>query len=366
MIRKSAIAIVAIIWQAGNALPAEITLANWNIQTLVYLGDPQTVFDDDYVRSAADIADLKRWRDLVAADVYFLQEVTSPAAIDAVFPVAEGWVHCISGQYSQSQGLAAGPTCTSGNDAPHRPSGEERMQFTAIAVHSSGAARIVKAEDFEALNVRSMDDGEVRDVRWGLDVTLEIGGKQVRTLVVHMKSGCFDDRIDRAFWLNDPAGTPPKVFACDTLGRQLFPLRKWIEEREAGGDSWLVAGDFNRRLDAGAGPFQDEVWRALSGFTPDRAGIDQDSRPDIELFRSPYKEASVCWREFLDARPADLAAADNYNLLPIEFFLFGTTADALVVKGNDKQVAWPHPVAADPKRLSDHCPSSIRLATGGN
>lgn len=70
------------------------------------------MFPDDHVRTATDFADLRRWRDQAGADIYFLQEVTSPAAINEVFPTAEGWQHCISGQFAKDEAIGEGPVCT--------------------------------------------------------------------------------------------------------------------------------------------------------------------------------------------------------------------------------------------------------------
>ncbi|MER9758275.1 hypothetical protein NKJ46_34000 [Mesorhizobium sp. M0166] len=337
---------------------AGATLANWNVQTLTYNGDPITVFPGDFHREDVDFKDLRRWRDLVAADVYFLQEVTSPAAIDEVFPVVEGWRHCISGQYAKAEGLPIKPVCSGPGDTPHKPTGPTRAQYTAVALRAGSPFSILDTADDPALNVKSLDGGVERDIRWGLEVTLGFGEAKLRVLVVHLKSGCFDDQIKQSLWLNPPVD-PPSSWACDTLGRQLYPLRAWITLREAAGEAWMVVGDFNRRLDAGSGTFQDEVWKALSGYIPDKTGHDTDTRPDIPMFRSPYKEASVCWGEFRNPNPATLADADDFNLLPIEFFLFGTKASAMVVPNSGRQVAWPHAIAADAKRLSDHCPASL-------
>ena len=118
----------------------DIKFGNWNIQTLVHPSDTITVFLDDHVRKAADFADLRRWRDLVGADVYFLQEVTSPAAIDAVFPVADGWSHCVSGQYAELENLPdPGPVCSDSDSTPALPAASERQQFAGIAVRQPRA-----------------------------------------------------------------------------------------------------------------------------------------------------------------------------------------------------------------------------------
>lgn len=47
-----------------SAVAAEATFANWNIQTLTFLGDPATVFPDDCKREPADNLDLRTCRDL--------------------------------------------------------------------------------------------------------------------------------------------------------------------------------------------------------------------------------------------------------------------------------------------------------------
>ncbi|SCX31798.1 hypothetical protein [Agrobacterium rosae] len=352
----------AILSFATDSLAADLKLGNWNIQTLVYAGDPHTVFPDDYVRNATDFADLKRWRDQAGADVYFLQEVTSPAAIDEVFPTSEGWQYCISGQFSKDEAAGAGPACTTMGMTPAKPTGATRSQYTAVAWRAQAGVNVGPVEDYTELNVKSVDnDGTIRDVRWGLDVSVTAGSTTLRVLVVHMKSGCFDDRVNFRLFTVNPATTPPVKDACETLGRQMYPLHAWISARETAGDAWMVVGDFNRRFDAGAGRNQDEVLQAVTAYSPGADGHDRDNRQDITVYRAPYKVPSTCWADTLNALPATFADADDYNMLPIEFFLFGTSARAKLDPTSERQFAWTPSTAADRKRLSDHCPSTIAL-----
>jgi hypothetical protein len=137
----------------------------------------------------------------------------------------------------------------------------------------------------------------------------------------------------------------------------MFPLHAWIAARQASNDAWLVVGDFNRRLDAGAGRHQDEVWQALTAYSPGFDGRDRDNRQDIVIYRAPYKAPSVCWAETSNSLPATLAESDDYNMLPIEFFLFGSTARAKLDPSSERQIAWTPSTPSDRKRLSDHCPS---------
>lgn len=365
--RKYVFALAVSLGALSPALAADIKFGNWNIQTLTYPGDPKTVFPDDYQRVPQDYTDLQKWRDLVGADVYFLQEVTSPAAIDAVFPSSQGWTHCISGQYAKDNGEDIHPVCTAPGGTAEKPKVDTRTQYTAVAVRKGSPATILSATDVPSLDVPTKTADGVRSVRWGLDVAMAVGQKKLRVLVVHMKSGCFDDYLNSHDYLENPVGKTPSSTSCVVLGRQLFPLRAWIEARQSEAAAWMIVGDFNRRLDAGAGIFQDEVWSALSGYAPRRDAstgkfIDTDGRNDIQLFREPYKEASVCWQEMKQRFPASLADQDEYNLLPIEFFLFGENLKALLNSETLRQITWPTPQVSDMTRLSDHCPKSLQVS----
>lgn len=345
-----------------QAAAADFTLGNWNIQTLVYPGDPKTVFPDDHIRSQQDYADLVRWRDAVSADVLFLQEVTSPAALDAVFPVAEGWEHCISGQFAEAEGQNIAPVCTRNGMTALKPTAATRVQYPAVALRPSSQLKLISAADYKPLDVTFDDNGTIRRIRWGLDVTIQSpAGPTLRVLDVHLKSGCFDDFISFRLWNTDPATGQPASRACDTIGQQMFPLRKWIEAREIAGEAWMIVGDFNRRLDAQPGAIPDEVWIALTGYSADKTGQDRDPRSDIQLFRQPYENISTCWREFRQPNPSGIANPDGYNILPIEFFIYGTRAATMIVPESEKQIPWPNPTPADKVRLSDHCPSSLTI-----
>ncbi|MES5100093.1 hypothetical protein ABUK73_17855 [Agrobacterium sp. BA1120] len=70
-------------------------LATWNIQTLATPG--RKVFDTSTARLPADYEDLRTVERELSADVYALQEISSPAALSQVFPLSE-FVLCFSGQ----------------------------------------------------------------------------------------------------------------------------------------------------------------------------------------------------------------------------------------------------------------------------
>jgi endonuclease/exonuclease/phosphatase family metal-dependent hydrolase len=88
--------------------------------------------------------------------------------------------------------------------------------------------------DLNALDV----DGATRA---GADITLYPGTPQaIRILAVHLKSGCFDGKLDRRF-------SP-----CERLRQQAPVVEAWIDQRVREGTALAVLGDFNRHLDKDA------------------------------------------------------------------------------------------------------------------
>lgn len=79
--------------------------------------------------------------------------------------------------------------------------------------------------------------------RPGYTVTLNIQGKKVRFLNVHLKSSCVSslegDRLDGNSGPNDP---------CPILQEQVRPLEDAWEQLPVGSDHFIVLGDFNRNL----------------------------------------------------------------------------------------------------------------------
>lgn len=69
----------------------------------------------------------------------------------------------------------------------------------------------------------------------------------------------------------------------------------------------------------------------------------------------------MCWADTGNPTPAALAEADDFNMAPIEFFLFGRKTVGLVIPGTEQQIAWAPSAPLDQKRLSDHCPSRMTL-----
>jgi len=79
-------------------------------------------------------------------------------------------------------------------------------------------------------------------VRPGYMVTLNLAGKKVKFLTVHLKSSCVTplegDRLD----------APNADQACQLLQQQTEPLEQVFEQLAVGVDHFVVLGDFNRNL----------------------------------------------------------------------------------------------------------------------
>ena len=151
-------------------------------------------------------------------------------------------------------------------------------------------------------------------LRAGADVTIAAPFGPLRLLAVHLKAGCRDDPLggDRT--------------QCATLSAQLAVLRDWVAQREAEGVAFVVAGGFNRRMD-GADPF-------LAALT--QAG---------PLGRATEGRSDPCWggAPFTD----HLLAGGQARL-----WLQPDSMRVLVYR--ERGAEWR-------KRLSDHCPLSVRL-----
>ncbi len=183
-------------------------------------------------RTRADFDALARTatqlHDVVQADAVALQEVDGPVAARQVF--RQGWtLDCfVKRAHPQKVGFAIR------EGTPYRCNG-----------------------DLAALDV----DGGTRA---GADVTLHPGTpREVRLLAVHLKSGCFDGKLDRQF------------APCQRLRQQVPVLERWVDERVRDGKAFAILGDFNRHLDKDshypAGPDESQplnLFNALSDNEP--------------------------------------------------------------------------------------------------
>ena len=301
----------------GDSDRATLTLATWNMDWLMTTqahdelaphcvrqqppsnahafpctpGKPQPP-----VRTQADFDALAhtatQLHDAQQATVVALQEVDGPEAARLVFQ--KGWkLDCFAHRaHPQKVGFAIR------DDVPYRCNG-----------------------DLSALDV----DGSTRA---GADITLYPGtAREVRLLAVHLKSGCFDGRLDRHF---NP---------CERLRQQAPIVEAWIDQRVREGTAFAVLGDFNRHLDKDArypaGPDESapiNLMQAWSDNTP----------PGAVLMRATEGQAYV---------PCD--ASDRHKAYIDDILI----DQRLAARSKDKRFARLSFAASDQGRaLSDHCP----------
>lgn len=381
------------------------TIATWNIAKLAT--DGRVMFGDGLPRSDADFERLRRMRDAIGADVYALQEISSPAALARVFDTT-AFELCFSGQW-QADGLSLGPNyaaaklrknqirpkCYAAGETPPDTAGDDGKlkQYVAVAIRRSSGITIFNNRDIPTLSTMTLDrprgadadDGEVRTLRFGLEVMLQRGASALRLLIVHLKSGCAERAIPGVpVPFPAIAGQLPED-ACEVVSRQVPELKAWIDgASRAGGPPFMVAGDFNRRFSLElqrSSPLRpaEQYWPRLLGkrspglgddvtlaaFPTERGDLffvwdDPDFAHPIDYFvyggGSPPAGTSarkIRFQDVTDAAGQPLAPADASE--PGVPKWPGATASAA-----DKD-AYFKAVAPWTDRLSDHCPRRLTV-----
>ena len=209
----------------------ELRIVTWNLEHLA-----DTNGEGCVGRTDADYSALAERIDALGADIIAFQEVENSAAAERVFD-PERW----------SVEVSSRPIPVSDTACRGRPEALLGHLATGIAVRKGWEYR--RNTDFSALA------GGNPFLRWGTDLTVQRGGRELRVLSVHLKSGCWSARED---------SDPSRESACETLREQMETLAGWVAERNEEGDAFVVAGDFNRRL---AAP-DDWAWALLGDESP--------------------------------------------------------------------------------------------------
>ncbi len=282
------------------APPEWIRIASWNLN-LLHWRTGGAVWRGAPARSEGDYRTLARYARGLAADVIALQEVNGPRAAARVFPARDYDFH-FSGRYDSRY-----------DDV-----------YVGFAVRRGRFDRVAK-RDVPALGLGA---GSRYELRWGVDLAVRRGGRELRLLNVHLKSRCFAKSLEE-----------PRSRHCRKLARQIEPLESWIDARWREGAPFVVLGDFNRAMDR-HGP-RDHLWRALDDRDP----------PGLKLHRLPSGQSPACWR-----------GTSRYHRHPIDFFVFGARAWRRVDPASLRQLVWTD-ADADPRRglPSDHCPIAVDL-----
>ena len=287
---------------AQTAAAEDLKIATWNLEHLAEADGAGC-----RPRDEADYALLRAYAERLDADVIALQEVETAAAAARVFD-PDTYVIVMSDQpYPPPLGECRGLE------------GQKiQPQRTGFAIRKGVAFTL--NPPLEALNVHRNGGAPLR---WGVDVTLE-GKRPLRLLGVHLKSGC-------------SAGNDPDDEDCPVLLSQVPAVEDWIDAREKAGETFLVLGDFNRRLQ----PNDLEVWLAWDDLDPKGldlhvAALEAEGGP-----RSPQCNGGK-YPDFIDHVVLSDRAFRRWDRSTFRELAYAELGDAAP---------------------SDHCPVAVNIAT---
>ena len=228
MLKAATVALaLAILALAPPGFAAELRIAAWNLEHLADADGEGCVG-----RTGADYEAIARQAAALNADVVALQEVENAAAVRRVFPASD-WDAVVSSR----------PPI--GN--PRRCWDRREARLGHLATGFAVRRGIAWTRDADLTVLGGNDAFQ----RWGTGVTVTAGGRKLRLLSVHLRSGCWGAEQDR---------DAKRAKACTVLRAQMRHLRNWIDARNAEGEAFVILGDFNRRLALPG----DWAWRLLS------------------------------------------------------------------------------------------------------
>nr|WP_263635458.1 endonuclease/exonuclease/phosphatase family protein [Gluconobacter oxydans] len=182
------------------------------------------------------------------------------------------------------------------------------VQRVGVAVRRD--LHVTVNEELSALNVAGPE--AAHQLRGGLDVTISDGAANLRLLVVHLKTGCWDQPLNQ------------RQHSCPTLYQQVRIMQDWMLERQDEGEAYAVLGDFNRRL-----TLHDPLMQQIEAETP--------------VTLTTAGKANPCW-------------GGEYF---IDHILLGNAARDWLVPDSLRVMTYKNDMV--PAGLSDHCPVSVRL-----
>lgn len=204
----------------SSAFAGSLVIGSWNLEVLSEVPWLEAQSGVGVSRNRSDLAAIARFLDARRPDVVLLQELAGPRTANTVFGEVEyEWF-----------GIGGGLSETNGNTAELRNSIGVRKN-AAISVRRVTA---VPGTAFE------YEGGKTRAA---LAAEVETGGTVLTIVNVHLKAGCVTPISAAAF-----QSSTNKV--CVTLRKQVDALARWLRSKAAKGEILLVAGDFNRYLQA--------------------------------------------------------------------------------------------------------------------
>ncbi|MFT8891074.1 MAG: endonuclease/exonuclease/phosphatase family protein [Acetobacter papayae] len=268
--------------EAASPTSRSIKLSTWNLEWLLDENTPasRSAPLDIPARIPADYTLLAAFAARLNPDIAAVQEADNPNSLALVFSLTNYAVFTTD---------------------------DTVLQRTGLAIRAG--LSVTRHPDVQALDITP--PSAPHHLRSGLDMTVHFAHADLRVLVVHLKTGCWDD--------------PPSQthHTCPLLVRQFKVLSEWIGERAQAGEAFAIMGDFNRRLN-----LQDPLFLSLQ------------EKARLDLTTSGYASPCLGGSYFID-----------------HIILGGS---AIGWKEPDSLRVMPIPQGHG-HQLSDHCPVSITL-----
>lgn len=265
------------------AAPAQtLKISTWNVDWLLdsQMQHAPQIPPDIPHRTADDLAALATYAKRLHPDLIGLQEVGDTATLARLFGTQDYQLFL---------------------------SGDNIPQHTALAVRQG--LRVKRNPDVSAL---ALSPTATRHrLRSGLDVTISTDSADLRVLVIHLKTGCWDNPLSETH------------HACPILFQQFHALQDWLAQRAKNRESFAIIGDFNRRLTR-----TDPLFIALNQITP------------LELVTAGHASPCQNGSSFID------------------HILLGGDATQWAQPESLRVMVLPQNSA---RTLSDHCPVSVTL-----
>ena len=288
---------------------ASYRIASWNIADFHHQSGVEARENIGTVRYPLDFKLLREYADRLDADIIALQEIVTEQAARLLFPANRYWLF-MSSRYQEHVNLGAEPDI-----------------YTALAIRKNAGIQPVKQTDLSELQITSPGPlRTTRSTRKGTAVLLNIQGRMIWVMSVHLKSSCA--RVKKL--------SRSRQTACKMLWQQARVLKRWIDQRKEQGSDFIIAGDFNRRF--GRLKNQGGMWKLLS-----QSGSAQDP-----IARFPQTKLRHC------------PTRKGKGVHPIDWFVVNIEFAQQFVAASYYETRWTYAeVQKHRNRLSDHCPIHI-------
>lgn len=276
-----------------------VTIGSWNLQ---WLDDSSSSMGPK--RDTRDYHQFNRYILKAHPDVLAFAEVASIKAIRRVV----GYDYTIEISHR----------------ATRKPSEGKWRQYTGLAIRKG-----IVYKRFSDFNLNVNHNNRLRNA---VDIELQMGtNKRLRLLAVHLKSGCFTQ-------------SKSSSFACQTLARQAKLLHQWITKRNQQHQSFVIMGDFNRRM----------LNTRYRWFYHLLQGSDLPVNHNLVIINHG---ASHCWSKKV-AKHRKIWMIKHTQF--IDFILMNKLAATKYIKNSFKEIA-PSRSETRHFNLSDHCLITAKL-----